>query len=370
MSKNRRIARITLSALFSGCLIGIGIWLVGHFTHKAYTYTQNIIISEAQRVKSTDVSKMTLSITPDTTLDDIATALYNEGCITNKDYFILEAKLDNITKGFIPGDYSISSNMSTGKILDLLTTDISIEDQTIKFTIPEGYTIEQIGEVLEEKSIVTKTDFLNAIKNRNYSREYSFLKDVPFHDDYKYALEGYLFPDTYIVYKGITSEEIIVMMLNRFEEILSRYTTYVRSSQYSIHELLTIASIIEQEARLEEERPIISGVIWNRLDAHMKLQMCSTVQYSLNKRKASLSLNDLNEDSPYNTYIYDGLPIGPICNPGEACLKAALLPSEHDYYFFVLQDAQSGTHCFTSTNEEHATAKNKYRQSNDINFTE
>ena len=370
MAKKRQITRIALSTLFSTGIIVIGAWATLHLTRTTYQYTENIIVSEAERVKSTEVYKTNLMITEDTTLDDIATTLYNEGCITNKDYFILEAKLDDTTSGFIPGEYSISSNMSSTKILQLLTTDILNENETVKFTIPEGYTIEQIGDVLESKGIVSKDDFIDAAQNRDYTREYSFLKELPAHSNYKYILEGYLFPDTYIVHKDISSEEIIVMMLNRFEEILSRYNSYVNASHYSIHELLTIASIIEQEAKLDEERPLISGVIYNRLDANINLQMCSTIQYSLNKRKSKLTLDDLAINSPYNTYLYSNLPIGPICNPGEACLKAAIMPSEHDYLYFVLQDANEGSHYFSHTMEEHIHAKSKYNQSSDVNFVE
>ena len=370
MGKQKSLTRITTCTLLSGCIIGIGAWMAYHFAHCAYTYTENIIVSESERVKSTHVSKATLTITEETTLEDIATILYNEGCITDKHYFILEAKLAEQTSGFIPGDYSISSNMSSNKILNLLTTNISDESESMKFTIPEGYTIEQIGNVLDNQGIVTKDAFLNAVRNRDYSSEYSFLRDIPNNEKYKYALEGYLFPDTYTVHKDITAEEIVIMMLNRFEEILSRYTTYVTSSDYSTHELLTIASMIEQEAKLEEERPMISGVIYNRLANHMNLQMCSTVQYSLKKRKVTLTTNDLSQDTPYNTYLYDGLPIGPICNPGEACLRAALMPSEHDYYFFVLDDANIGSHHFSSTINEHNSAKHLYQSSSDINFIE
>ena len=370
MSKQRTITRIALSTLLSGCIVGVGIYFSGKLIHSAYSYTENIIVSEAERVKNTDVSKTTLQITDSTTIDDIATVLYNEGCITDKEYFKIEAKLEHATSGFIPGEYSISSNMSSGKILNLLTTNISDENETVKFTIPEGYTINQIGDVLESKEIVTKEAFIEAATKRDYTSEYSFLQEIPKQRDYKYMLEGYLFPDTYIVHKNISAEEIIIMMLNRFEEILNRYKGYTSSSGYSIHELLTIASIVEQEAKLDEERPMIAGVIYNRLDSNMNLQMCSTVQYALTKRKSSLTLSDLEIESDYNTYLNSGLPIGPICNPGEACIKAALMPSEHDYYYFVLEDENIGSHYFSSTNEEHAAAKSRYRQSQDINFTE
>lgn len=370
MSNKRGTTRIIVNTFFSLILLALGLWIGHKVTLSSYTYTESIIESEAARVTSNNVSKMNMIITNQTTIDDIASILYEDGFIANKNYFILEAKLEHATDDFIAGEYAISSNMSSTEILSLLTTNISDDEETIKFTIPEGYTIDQIAEVLENKNIVTKEEFLDAVKNRNYTSDYSFLRDMPLNRDYKYQLEGYLFPDTYIVRKNITSEEIVIMMLNRFESILSRYASYIQSSKYTIHDLLTIASIVEQEAKLDEERPMIAGVIYNRLDSEMRLQMCSTVQYSLNKRKTSLTLQDLEKDKPYNTYLYSGLPIGPICNPGEASIKAAIMPTIHDYYYFVLKDSDTGAHYFSTTSDEHNIAKSRYRQLNDINFTE
>lgn len=368
MSNKHRHTRIVMSSLFSLGLLILGLCAGYKITLSAYTYTENLIASEAIRTTKNDVSQMNLIVTDQTTLDDIASTLYQEGFISDKYYFLLETKLEKSSLDFVSGQYTVSSNMSSTEILHLLTTNSSNQEDTIRFTIPEGYTIEQIAEVLEKKNIVTKNAFLDATQNRDYSSDYSFLRDMPTNRDYKYQLEGYLFPDTYIVRKDITSEEIVIMMLNRFKEILLPYISYIQSSQYTIHDLITIASIIEQEAKLDEERPIIAGVIYNRLDVGMPLQMCSTVQYSLNKRKATLTLQDLEEDTPYNTYLYKDLPIGPISNPGEASIKAATLPAYHDYYYFVLQDAETGTHYFSETGEEHSRAKSLYLQSNDINF--
>lgn len=370
MAKKRGGIRILLNTLLSTFIIITGLWICYKVTLASYTYTEDIVLSEATRISSNNVTTLPLTIPNHTSLDDIAQKLYDGNLITDTNYFKLEAQLEHLTTGFIPGNYNISSNMSTTEILTLLTTNISNEDETIKFTIPEGYTIDQIAEILENKHIVTKEDFITAIQTKNFESDYTFLRNIPLIENYKYKLEGYLFPDTYIVRKNITAEEIIVMMLNRFEEILSRYTIYTSSSPYTIHELLTMASIIEQEAKLDEERPIIAGVIYNRLNTDMNLQMCSTVQYLLNKRKTNLNLNDLEKDSPYNTYLYSGLPIGPICNPGEACLKAALLPTQHNYYYFVLKNSETGMHYFSVTDEEHNIAKNQYHQANDVNFTE
>lgn len=369
-STTKTIVRMTLSGLISVIILILGIKYCRQFFFSSYGYTEGVILAESDRVKSATVTKIDLTITDQTTLDDIAHFLYENQIITDEKYFIYEAKLEGSSNGFIPGDYTISSNMSSTKILEILTTPVNDEDSTVKFTIPEGYTIEQIAETLDEEGIVSKKDFLSAITSRDFSLEYDFLKELPNHSGYKYALEGYLFPDTYIVRKDTSPEEIIVKMLDRFEDIYSNYSSYAHSTGYSTHQLLTIASIIEQEAKINEERATISGVIYNRLSDGMRLQMCSTVQYALNKRKSNLTYTDLEKDSPYNTYINDGLPIGPICNPGEACIKAALFPESNDYYYFVLKDSETGSHAFSSTIGEHNTEKALYKQTEDINFTE
>lgn len=361
--------RILISTLFSFFLVLTCIILCHRVAVSSYRSMEDIIVSESRRIKAVDVTNVEVAITETTTLDDIADVLYTNGIITDKHFFLLETKLDGQQSPFIPGQYTISSNMSVAQILTLLTTSLKDERNTVKFTIPEGYSVEQIAETLAAKNIVTKEAFLEAVTQRNYALEYSFLADIPDNDSYRYKLEGYLFPDTYVVRKNCSAEEIVIKMLDRFDEIYSRYASYAYNAGYTTHQLLTIASIIEQEARLEEERATISGVIYNRLDSGMRLQMCSTVQYSLNKRKSSLTYADLEKESPYNTYLYEGLPTGPICNPGEACIKAATFPEQHHFFFFVLKNTKTGQHAFSETATEHQQAKTRYHQGNDINFS-
>ena len=151
-------------------------------------------------------------------------------------------------------------------------------------------------------------------------------------------------------------------MLNRFDEIVKpEYYKRAQELGYTMDEIIIIASIIEQEAKLEEERPRVAGVIYNRLESDIPLQMCSTVMYALGKEKIVFYIG-FGGRFPYNTYLHGGLPVGPICNPGEASIKAALYPEEHDYYYFVLMDEETGEHVFTSTGEEHNAAKKKYNQ--------
>ena len=369
MSKKRNSIRIIICTVISFLFLMGSMALGISSVFNAFNHTLGIVEKEKLRENSLHISTETFTITNETSTDDIANALYKKGFITDPTYFKIEAKLYGVSS-YIPGEYEISSNMSSESIFKKLTTPIANEDNIIKFTIPEGFTITQIAEILEAKEIVTKEEFLKAAQDKNYSKSYPFLKDVYEIDNLKYKLEGYLFPDTYTVSKSVSSEEIIIMMLNRFQDIVSTYTGYINNSNYNMHEILTIASIIEQEAKVSKERPIISGVIHNRLLQDMNLQMCSTIQYSLEQRKTNLTYDDLEIDTPYNTYKYSGLPIGPISSPGEDSIKAACLPESHDYLFFVLEDETAGTHFFSTTLNDHSEAKNRYNQSNDINFVE
>lgn len=361
-SRGRLILSYMLSlALLITCILGS---LKAFFYF--YDYTSNIITNDAIREKNPNITEITLEVSNITTVEDLATFLYENQFISNPFSFRIESKLGKLDHKLKPGKYSISSNMSSTEILKLVTSDISNNEETIKFTIPEGYTIIQIAEKLEGLKIVSKKDFIDAVNNRAY--DYPFLNNVS--KSTKYALEGYLFPDTYIIRKGATPEEIIIKMLNRFQEVTLKYSGYIASSSYDLNQILSIASIIEQEAKLSDERSIISGVIYNRLNAEMKLQMCSTIQYVLEKRKAALSYSDLEINSPYNTYKNVGLPVGPICSPGEESISAALMPEQNDYYFFVVKDEEEGSHSFSSTAKEHELNKSKYQQSIDKNFYE
>ena len=254
--------------------------------------------------------------------------------------------------------------MDNQRIMKLLTADKIKESASVRVTIPEGFNIMQIAARLEDLDLVPRDKFLQAVNEKDY--DYAFLEDIS--PNKKNKLEGYLFPDTYFFPEDVTAQEVVIRMLNRFEEITDRYKQELANMPYSFDEVITVASIIEQEAKLEEERAIISGVMYNRLEDDMKLQMCSTVQYALEKRTANLSYDDLEVESPYNTYKYSGLPVGAICSPGEASIRAAFQPEEHDYYFFVLNGLEEGSHAFSRTADEHNNNKSKYKQSVDKNF--
>lgn len=244
-----------------------------------------------------------------------------------------------------PGSYILSSELSLKELISLLTTESTLG--IVKFTVPEGYTIDEIGEKLESEGVCSKEDFIKSINNYDLP---SYVKN---NGNKKYNLEGYLFPDTYSLKKGMKPKDIVTIMIERFEEALNQVTSELGLDvkDLNVEEIITIASMIEREAVLDEERPIISSVIRNRLSQEMKLQIDATVIYALGDHTEVVLHSDLEVDSPYNTYKNYGLPVGPISNPGIPSIRAALKPAETDYIFYVLEN-ESGSHYFTNDYED------------------
>jgi UPF0755 protein len=351
----KKIALKMIKGLFQlgiFCLIVVLCYYVGN---KAYNYVYHIANQPSENERS--VKEVIITVEKGATTKEIAKLLEENGLIRSSLLFELKSRYYKYDGKYKEGEFALSTNMSEEEIMEILMTK-GAQAEGVRFTIPEGYTVQKIAETLEEQKICTKEEFMKALNEAKY--DYKFLDGIP---DRSNKFEGYLFPDTYEVRKGADATEIVSKMFNRFDEIVTpEYYKRAAELGYTMDEIIIIASIIEQEAKLDEERPIIAGVIYNRLNSDINLQMCSTVMYALGKRKEHLLLTDLEIDSPYNTYLYGGLPVGPICNPGAASIRAALYPEEHDYFYFVLKDEETGEHVFTSTGEEHNAAKKKYNQ--------
>lgn len=252
------------------------------------------------------------------------------------------------------GKYYVTQGMTMEEIARVLVEG-DAKYNTVKFTIPEGLTIEQIADVLVKQNLVSdKQAFLNEADNGTF--EYPFVQAIPTNAGIKHRLEGYLFPDTYEVFQDATPHQIINTMLKQTDSLLTpEWQDQMKKQGLTVHTALTIASLVEREAKVEKERPIISGVIQNRLKANppMKLQIDATVQYALGKTKETLLYKDLEIESPYNTYLHDGLPPGPIASPGRDSIQAALYPAVHDFYFYVTKNDGTGEHYFAHSYEEH-----------------
>ncbi|QXM05983.1 endolytic transglycosylase MltG [Crassaminicella indica] len=281
----------------------------------------------------------------------IANILYEKHVIKSELAFRILSKMSKSDGKMQAGNYSFKQSMSVDEIIKSLISGDTVKD-TVKVTIPEGFEFKQIVKRLEEKGLINKDKFIKIANNEDF--DYKFLKDIP---KGKNRLEGFLFPDTYEIAKNDTEREIIIKMLNRFDDIFEdAYYKRAKELNMSVNDIITLASIIEREAKVDKERPIVSSVFHNRIRKKMPLQSCATVQYVLGERKAKLSFKDVETDSPYNTYKHAGLPPRPIASPGKASIEAALYPSETDYLYFVV--SKNGEHHFSKTFKEHLNAKN------------
>lgn len=287
-----------------------------------------------------------VEIPQNTSTKDVAMILSKKKIIKNPYLFMLYVKINGYK--LAAGKYRLSSKMSYKEICDTLEKGVVFKT-TIRFTIPEGYTVEQIAERLSKMGIVNEKRFLSEINNMDFNFKYKYISKYA-----KYKLEGFLFPDTYEVYPNTSEKEIIQMMLSRFLQVYESLRI-TKTTQLDDIQTVILASIVEKEAKKDEERPLIAGVFLNRLGKNMKLESCATVEYVLPAHKEVLSYADLKTNSYYNTYLFKGLPPSAICNPGEKSLKAALNPQKTDFLFFVAKN--DGSHVFSKTFEEHVKAQ-------------
>lgn len=280
----------------------------------------------------------------------IINALSKENKIKNLPLIKLFVKISRKNIDVKPGEYVLQKDLNVNELINTFTSESSLN--IVKFTVPEGYTIDDISEKLEKEGICSKEDFIKAIK------EYELPSFVNINSEKRYNLEGYLFPDTYLIKVGETPKEIITKMVARFKEMLSEAIKEVNTTvkNEDIETVVTIASMIEKEARIDSERPVIASVIVNRLNIDMMLQIDATVIYALGEHVDTVLYSHLETNSPYNTYKNYGLPVGPISNPGLESIKAALKPEQTDYLFYVLQNDK--THYFTNNYEDFIKKQN------------
>lgn len=356
-NKGSRILRIlTVIAaviLIAAAVIGISYAIGRHFANNILSTTSEEVTTDITQPSSDSIEVV---IPQGSSTKQIAEILKENGLIKSEFSFRLKSKISGADGLFNYGTFYLTKDMETEQIISALQ-NTSAADTQDKITIPEGYTIKQIAALVDEKGIATTEDFMNEMNNGTF--DYDFLEGIP---KRTYYLEGYLFPDTYYLGGNETAHDIIVMMLNRFEQIYDEnIKSYVSSTGYTLDQLVTVASMVESESMLDDERPKVAGVIYNRLDIDMLLQIDSTVQYALETRNEVVIDKDLTVDSPYNTYKNKGLPEGPICNPGLASLEAAINPEEHNYYYYVLKERGASEHEFLENYQDFLTAKAAYQ---------
>lgn len=316
----------------------------------------NEYMYEYKGTESFEGEDVIVEIPQGASVKEIASILKKAGLIKYENAFTRRLQDSEYRGRLQSGTYTLNTGMNTLEMMAIMSPVADVNEPIDKLVVPEGFTIEMIAERCEEQGICTKQEFLNAVNSVTTS-DFKYLADVPAGAKVKYKLQGYIFPATYDIYPSTTAESLVQWMLETFE---NNYTEDLQQRAeelgYSSFELVTRASIVEREAKVDEERPLIAGVINNRLKSDMPLQMCPTVLYPLTDGlydQSQVLYEDLELESPYNTYKYSGLPVGPICNPGIACINAVLYPAEHNYLYYHVGDEETGTHIFTETYEEH-----------------
>lgn len=290
-----------------------------------------------------------------TSVRAIAELLQARGLIRHRYAFMLMARLMGESNNMKAGEYELQPRMSLLEIIDKLARGDAV---AVWFTVPEGYTVSQVADTLAQLGMVERHRFLRLAQTGASGFDVGW--KIP-----RRSLEGYLFPDSYKFKKGVGEKTILMGMLRNFHdkvvEGLSEQVpgTRLRVGSLPLDKVVILASLIEREARVPEDRPLIAAVIYNRLKRHMLLQIDATVLYALGHHKQTVELADLKVDSSYNTYEHPGLPPGPICSPGLESIQAALRPARVDYLYYVAR--ADGRHLFSSTLAEHNAAVKKAR---------
>ncbi len=294
---------------------------------------------------------VTVEVPPQQGLLGIARILRDAGVIRSRLAFVTLALLRGTGRSLKAGEYEVPAGASVLAALRLLELG-KVKPHFV--VLPEGATVRDLARQLETEGLVRAADVVGAATSPAFAHALGLEAD---------GLEGYLFPDTYQVTKGMRVEEILARMVQRFREKVGtpELLARARARGLTLHELITLASIVEKEAVVPEERPIIAGVFWNRLRRDMPLQADPTVAYAVGKDGRAPSRDDLLVDHPFNTYRNRGLPPGPIGSPGRASIEAALDPAPVPYLYFVSIDDRR--HQFSTTLEQHHQAVARYRQS-------
>jgi peptidoglycan lytic transglycosylase G len=352
------IARV-LVLLFALVVIGAGV-AIGYFLLSDNTSLLGTSLGQLAdpmaAVDPNDSTTQVISVAPGETASDIGAQLQQRGLVRSSLAFRLAADQAGVGSSLAAGDYELSKSMSTPEIIQVLAR--GEVKRGLVATIPEGWRSDQIADRLEATGFASRADFLNAVASP---------PSVPGFDTLPQPapprLEGYLFPETYEVPQPVSGTRAAELMLRMFNQRVGDLLRAPSETDLTPLQVITLASIVEREAKVPNERATIASVYLNRLKQGMPLQADPTVQYAVATRDGAaaaaysywrdLTADDLQIDSPYNTYVHTGLPPGPICSPGEASIRAVLQPASTDYLYFVATTDGSGTHLFARTLDEH-----------------
>ena len=288
---------------------------------------------------------------------EIAEQLAKAGVVQNALMFRLRARDSKLSSQFKPGAYAFATGMPYDVVFEKLAAGPDIV--YIDFTIPEGFTDKQVAERVSAETGISRGELTRLMTTGapEFAAQHPYLVGA-----YGGSLQGFLFPKTYRIKKGASATSVVEMMLDQFDkELASIDLSYAKSKNLTVTDIAIIASIVERESQIDREFPMVSSVIYNRLHSKMRLQMCSTVLYTMPEGTKVLKNDDTAKKTPYNTYQLPGLPAGPICNPGLKALDAAAHPDQTKYLYFVLT-GKDGSQTFTTNEADFLKAKAKYKK--------
>ncbi len=296
-------------------------------------------------------------------LKEITDKLKEQGIIKSEIFFQAYAFLFNIKDNFLPGEYDLSEKISLKNLLSVLSTSPLAAEKTI--TIIEGWDNKKIALYLEENDLVSQDDFFEALNilsaDEGFISLYEFLPENIDKSEISEIFQGYLFPDTYRFYEETTAQAIIKKMIANFSQKLdAELIMGIEKLEKTIPEVITLASLVEKEAALDQDRRLVADIFWNRIKVNWALESCATINYILGETKERLSFEDTRIPSVYNTYLHTGLPPGPINSPGLSSIRAVIYPLENNYCCFL--STSEGRIIFSQTIEEHNRNKQIYLQ--------
>jgi UPF0755 protein len=325
--------------------------------------TYNYVKSALQPMDETSTETIEVEVPMGSGISSISALLEEKGVIKDARIFKYYAKFKNESQ-FQAGNYSLTKSMTLDELIESLKTGRVYREPVFTMTVPEGLTLSQIATVVSKKTSHTEEQFMEVVTSESFIQNMmgkypGLISEEVLHENVKYALEGYLYPATYPFFEeNPTIEEIAETMIKEMDNLVINYTDSIAEREMTVHQFLTFASLLEEEATAQTDRETIASVFYNRLKIGMPLQTDPTVLYALGSHKDRVLYSDLEVNDPYNTYKVNGLPPGPIAGAGKSSLEATLSPTDTDYLFF-LADADGNNH-FAKTYDEHLANVAKY----------
>ncbi len=356
MAKKKR--KINVKNLF--ILISLILVLIGGSAYLYYT--------QATRPVSSVSEELGFTVRTGESSKTVLKNLEERGIIRDATMASIYLRLNNLTE-IKAGNYTLDTSWTLNEIFTTLNDPTAALPDDVRITFREGEWLKEMAHKLESSTNVSSEELMSLWNDDQYVRslmsDYPFITEEIFNEDVRYLLEGYLFPSTYDFYRETTAEAITKKFLDQTLKIYTKYQDQMSNSSYSIHEIFTLSSIVQYESGTEEDMKLIAGVFYNRLESGIKLESSVTVCYALDLDFEESTdwikcERNPNHESPYNTYRYQGLPPGPILNPGEAAINAVLNPTKSDYYFFMADVYGDGKVYYAKTYAEHEKNVNKY----------